>query len=52
MFCEVVAEIVMAGGPENVEVTLFDAVSHPIETNIDCFVALLFHRAINNATGG
>ena len=48
MFGVVVGDIDVAGGPENVEVVLADAVADPVETHVHGATAFLFDRVVGN----
>ena len=49
MFGEVVAVVVFAWGPKDLELALADTVADPIEAHVNCFGALLLDGVIDNS---
>ena len=47
----VVSEIIRSGLPENLELVLADAISHPVEAHIHGFGSFLFDCVIDDAVG-
>ena len=51
MFCVVVGQIRATGGPINIELSLVDAVAHPVEPHVDSLGAALFDGVVEDAGG-
>ena len=49
VFGPVVSFFVLAGSPKDVELALADAVTHPIETHVDCFASFLLDGVVGDA---
>ena len=52
VFGEIVGEIGFSGCPENLEVSLFDAIAYPVETHVDGPGALLVDGIVGDSAGG
>ncbi len=52
VFGEIVGEIGFSGCPENLEVSLFDAITYPVESHVDGPGALLVDGIVGDSAGG
>ena len=52
MFGEVVSFVELSGGPEEIELALFDAVFHPPVAHVESFGEFLAHFGIEDAMRG